>query len=78
MSGEFVNEAHNEVVEVERRLIDINTALTELSNWLYGRDPKHPLLDEISEANRVIEYLDFEAPYKDARAAAGEAWWDEA
>lgn len=75
---EFINEKHNEVVEIEERLIRASGTLTDLSNYLYNVDPSHALLEEISDALRSVEMVDFEAHYAEERAAAGESWWDEA
>lgn len=76
--SDYANEKHNELVDVEDRLVRISDHLTDLSNTLYRIDPQHPLLDEVSSAIHAVEDIDFEAPYADEKKQAGESWWDEA
>lgn len=78
--GEFINEDHNEAVDVETSLGDALNILTDLSNRLYARHGvNHPMQEEVQSVIAVLESIPWDDHYEALEREAGEdSWWAEA
>lgn len=78
MSREFVDDNHNEAVDVETSLMEAMNRVEQLLNRLHARNPHHPLIEWLTDINYTIESVPWDQYYDAKQREVGEeAWWEE-